>query len=108
MAKVIFNFLISPENKHRLLAVCHSNRVTMSSVLNGLIESYVINQTEIIEQRQAQFQRLDAAIATMQVKPVRMYQQDQDDGPISIFMMMGVIMTTTFRGNRQIWIEIQT
>jgi hypothetical protein len=80
----------------------------MSSVLNGLIESYVINQTEIIEQRQAQFQRLDAAIATMQVKPVRMYQQDQDDGPISIFMMMGVIMTTTFRGNRQIWIEIQT
>jgi hypothetical protein len=57
----------------------------MSSVLNGLIETYVINQTEIIEQRQAQFQRLDAAIATMQVKPVRMYQQDQDDGPISIF-----------------------
>lgn len=85
MAKVIFNFLISPENKHRLVAVCHSNRVTMSSVLNGLIETYVINQTEIIEQRQAQFQRLDAAIATMQVKPVRMYQQDQDDGPISIF-----------------------
>jgi len=82
MAKVIFNFLITPENKHRLLAVCHSNRVTMSSVLNGLIESYVINQTDIIERRQAQFQRLDAAIATMQVKPVRMYQQDHDDCPI--------------------------
>jgi hypothetical protein len=54
----------------------------MSSVLNGLIESYVINQTEIIEHKALQFERLDAAIASSQVKPVRMYQQDQDDGPI--------------------------
>lgn len=82
MAKIIFNFLISPENKQRLLAVCDSNRVSMSSVLNGLIESYVINQTEIIEHKALQFERLDAAIASSQVKPVRMYQQDQDDGPI--------------------------
>ena len=86
MAKVIFNFLISPENKHRLLAVCHSNRVTMSSVLNGLIESYVINQTEIIEHRASQFERLDAAIkATQQQRDYRQAKNepDFDDEPIS-------------------------
>jgi hypothetical protein len=86
MAKVIFNFLISPENKHRLLAVCHSNRVTMSSVLNGLIESYVINQTEIIEHRALQFERLDAAIkATQQQRDYRQakIEPDFDDEPIS-------------------------
>jgi antitoxin component of RelBE/YafQ-DinJ toxin-antitoxin module len=86
MAKVIFNFLISPENKHRLGAVCDSNGVTMSSVLNGLIETYVINQTKIIEHRATQFDRLDAAIKATQKQ--RDYRQartepDFDDGPIS-------------------------
>ena len=86
MAKVIFNFLISPENKQRLLAVCDSNGVTMSSVLNGLIETYVIRQTEIIEHRSSQFDRLDAAIKATQKQ--RDYRQpriepDFDDEPIS-------------------------
>ena len=38
----------------------------MSSVLNGLIETYVIRQTEIIEHRASQFDRLDAAIKATQ------------------------------------------
>lgn len=86
MAKIIFNFLISPENKQRLLAVCGSNRVSMSSVLNGLIETYVINQTEVIEHRASQFDRLDAAIkATQECRDHRQarIEPDFDDEPIS-------------------------
>jgi len=58
----------------------------MSSVLNGLIESYVINQTEIIEHRALQFERLDAAIkATQQQRDYRQakIEPDFDDEPIS-------------------------
>ncbi len=58
----------------------------MSSVLNGLIETYVIRQTEIIEHRSSQFDRLDAAIKAMQKQ--RDYRQpriepDFDNEPIS-------------------------
>lgn len=58
----------------------------MSSVLNSLIESYVLDQTEIIENRAVQFQRLDAAIAATQKhlghRRVRI-EPDFDDGPAS-------------------------
>jgi antitoxin component of RelBE/YafQ-DinJ toxin-antitoxin module len=86
MAKVIFNFLISPENKHRFESVCASNGLTMSSVLNSLIDTYVIGQVEIIEQRASQFQRLDEAIrATNQNRDHRRLADtdyDDDHGPI--------------------------
>jgi len=86
MAKIIFNFLISPENKHRFEMVCASKGLTMSGVLNGLIESYVIDQAEILEHRASQFQRLDAAITATQ--PHWNHRQstiepDFDDGPAS-------------------------
>jgi len=58
----------------------------MSSVLNGLIDSYVIGQVEIIEQRASQFQRLDEAIrATNQNRDHRCLADtdyDDDHGPI--------------------------
>jgi hypothetical protein len=86
MAKIIFNFLISPDNKHRFEMVCSSKGQTMSGVLNGLIESYVIDQTEILEHRTSQFQRLDAAIQAMQEHlghRQSTIEPDFDDGPIS-------------------------
>lgn len=86
MAKIIFNFLISPENKHRFEMVCASKGITMSSVLNGLIESYVLDQAEIIENRASQFERLDAAISATQAHWNRRQgtiQPDFGDGPVS-------------------------
>ena len=86
MAKIIFNFLISPENKHRFEMICASKGLTMSSVLNGLIQSYVLDQTENIENRAVQFQRLDAAIQAMQEHLDHRQgtiQPDFDDDPIS-------------------------
>jgi hypothetical protein len=86
MPKVIFNFLISPQTKRRFEAVCASNGQTMSAVLNGLIESYVIEQAENLEHRTAQLHRVDAAIMatdqnrTHRAEPIL---PDHDDGPIS-------------------------
>jgi hypothetical protein len=58
----------------------------MSSVLNSLIDTYVIGQVEIIEQRASQFQRLDEAIrATNQNRDHRRLADtdyDDDHGPI--------------------------
>lgn len=86
MAKIIFNFLISPENKHRFEIVCASKGLTMSSVLNGLIESYVLDQAETIENRAVQFERLDEAIRATQAhwnhRQSRI-EPDFDDEPIS-------------------------
>jgi hypothetical protein len=86
MAKIIFNFLISPDNKRRFEMVCASKGQTMSGTLNGLIESYVIDQTEILEHRTSQFQRLDAAIEATQAHwnhHQSTIEPDFDDGPIS-------------------------
>ena len=86
MAKIIFNFLISPENKHRFEMVCASKGQTMSGTLNGLIDSYVIDQTEFLEHRTSQFQRLDAAIEATQAHwnhRQSTIEPDFDDGPIS-------------------------
>jgi len=86
MAKIIFNFLISPENKHRFEMICASKGLTMSSVLNGMIDSYLLDQTENIENRAVQFQRLDAAIQAMQEHLGHRQgtiQPDFDDGPVS-------------------------
>ncbi len=58
----------------------------MSGTLNGLIESYVIDQTEILEHRTSQFQRLDAAIEATQAHwnhHQSTIEPDFDDGPIS-------------------------
>lgn len=66
--------------------VCASKGLTMSSVLNGLIESYVLDQTEIIENRAVQFQRLDAAIQATQAHWSHRQgtvQPDFEDGPVS-------------------------
>lgn len=86
MPKILFNFLISPQNKRRFEAVCASNGLSMSSVLNGLIESYVIEQAENVENRAAKIQRLDDAIqATRKDHEHRQRQiwpDDDDDGPI--------------------------
>ena len=58
----------------------------MSSVLNGLIDSYVIGQAEIIENRVAQFQRLDESISATNLHRDhrRLAETDYDDdhGPI--------------------------
>ena len=66
--------------------VCASKGLTMSGVLNGLIESYVIDQAEILEHRASQFQRLDAAITATQAdwnhRQSRI-EPDFDDEPIS-------------------------
>lgn len=51
----------------------------MSSVLNGLIVSYVIGQVEVIEQRASQFQRLDDAIRVTQEQRDRRQRQIQSD-----------------------------
>lgn len=81
--------------------MCEANRVTMSSVLNSLIEAYVIGQTEIIEYKASQFHRLDEAIASSQLNHALTQQHllqaeashqrlmakplDQDNDPISFF-----------------------
>jgi hypothetical protein len=66
--------------------VCASKGLTMSGVLNGLIESYVIDQAEILECRAVQFQRLDAAITATQAdwnhRQSRI-EPDFDDSPAS-------------------------
>ena len=58
----------------------------MSSVLNGLIDSYVIGQVEIIEQRASQFQRLDEAISATNLhrdhRRLADTDYDDDHGPI--------------------------
>ena len=58
----------------------------MSSVLNGLIDSYVIGQVEIIENRVAQFQRLDEAISATNLhrdhRRLADTDYDDDHGPI--------------------------
>lgn len=55
-------------------------------MLNSLIDTYVIGQVEIIEQRASQFQRLDEAIrATNQNRDHRRLADtdyDDDHGPI--------------------------
>jgi len=58
----------------------------MSSVLNGLIESFVLDQADIIENRAAQFHRLDEAIRVTQEQRdhrQRQVQSDFDDDLIS-------------------------
>ena len=58
----------------------------MSSVLNGLIESFVLDQADIIENRAAQFHRLDEAIrATQEPRDhrQRQVQSDFDYDPIA-------------------------
>ena len=65
--------------------VCASKGLTMSSVLNGLIDSYVLDQAEIIENRAVQLQRLDAAITATQAHwnhRLGTIQPDFDDGPV--------------------------
>lgn len=66
--------------------VCASKGLTMSSVLNGLIQSYVLDQAENIENRAVQFERLDAAIQAMQEHLDHRQgtiQPDFDDGPVA-------------------------
>jgi hypothetical protein len=65
----------------------------MSSVLNGLIESYVIDQAEIIENRAAQFQRLDEAIRVTSLhrdhRRLAETAYDDDHGPIGFLYSDG-------------------
>ena len=86
MAKILFNFLITPQSKRRFEAVCASNGLSMSCVLNGLVDAYVIDHAENIEHRAAKFQRLDAAIEVTQAhwnhRQSRI-EPDFDDGPAS-------------------------
>ena len=89
MAKILFNFLISPQSKRRFEAVCASNGLSMSCVLNGLVDAYVIDHAENIEHRAAKFQRLDAAIEATHNRHVHRQREvlpdDDDGGPLSIF-----------------------
>jgi len=57
----------------------------MSSVLNGLIESYIIEQADNVEHRAAKIQRLDDAIQASHKDHEHRQRQnwpDDDDGPI--------------------------
>jgi hypothetical protein len=89
MAKILFNFLISPQNKLRFEAVCASNGLSMSGVLNALIDTYVIDQAENVEHRAARFQRLDAVIGAIHSQHGHHQREvlpdDDDGGPLSIF-----------------------
>jgi hypothetical protein len=89
MAKILFNFLITPQSKRRFEAVCASNGLSMSCVLNGLVDAYVIDHAENIEHRAAKFQRLDAAIeATHSQHGHHQREVLSDDGagePVSFF-----------------------
>jgi hypothetical protein len=65
--------------------VCASKGLTMSSVLNSLIDQWIIDQAENLKHRSTSLQRVDEAIASSQVKHLHLHQTDHDDGPISFF-----------------------